>query len=150
MDLRRMFTRQSPCSNKCSPLQGTRRRGAVLTFELLLIVPIVMALSLAVVELSMLWAGNQRLALACRAACRVATLPGSTDDEIRQTVVQVLDGHRLGSAVTVEIQRGAEAGDPVGVRLVAPMLAAAPDLLGIVGFSLAERELSVVSIMRQE
>ncbi|MBX3414546.1 MAG: pilus assembly protein [Pirellulales bacterium] len=128
----------------------TGRRGAILTFELLLILPIVLALCLAVVELSLLWSGNQRLALASRAACRVATLPGSTDDDIRQTVLQSLLGHRLGSVVKIEIQRGAIAGDPVGVRLIAPMQAASPDLLAIVGFSLADRQFSVVSIMRQE
>jgi len=116
----------------------------------MLIVPIVMALSLAVVELSMLWAGNQRLALASRAACRVATLPGSTDDEIRLTALRSLDGHRLNTVVKVEIRRGIEAGDPVGVRLMAPMQAASPDLLAIVGFSLADRQFSVVSVMRQE
>jgi len=128
----------------------SERRGAVLTFELLLILPIVLALCLAVVELSMLWYGNQRLALASRDACRVATLPGSTDNDVRQTVLQSLLGHRLSTVVKVEIQRGLVAGDPVGVRLIAPMQAASPDLLAIVGFSLADRQLSVVSVMRQE
>lgn len=139
------------CTSKWhrSSAQATRR-GAVLTFELLLILPIVLALCLAVVELSLLWSGNQRLALASRAACRVATLPGTTDNDIRQTVLQSLLGHRLSTVVKVEIQRGAVAGDPVGVRLVAPMQAASPDLLAIVGFSLADRQFSVVSIMRQE
>lgn len=141
----------SPLASKW-PLSKARsgRRGAVLTFELLLIVPIVLALCLAVVELSLLWSGNQRLAVACRDACRVASLPGSTDDDVRQTVLQSLLGHRLGTVVKVEIQRGLVAGDPVGVRLVAPMQAASPDLLAIVGFSLADRQFSVVSIMRQE
>jgi Flp pilus assembly protein TadG len=146
MDFRQRYrsSRSRPSAHR------SQRRGAVLTLEMLLIVPIVLALCLAVVELSMLWAGNQRLALASRAACRVATLPGSTDDEVRKAVLQALDGHRLNTVVQVEIKRGAVAGDPVGVRLVAPMQAAAPDLLALVGFTLADRQFSVVSVMRQE
>ena len=139
------FASNQPRSKGCSG-----RRGAVLTFELLLILPIVLALTLAVVELSLLWSGNQRLAVASRDACRGATLPGTTDDDVRHTVLQSLLGHRLGSVVKVEIQRGLMAGDPVGVRLIAPMQAASPDLLAIVGFSLADRQFSVVSVMRQE
>ena len=130
--------------------QAPPRRGAVLTAEMLLVIPLVFALILAVVEFGMLWSGNQKLAAAARAGCRVATLPGSTQAEVEQTVRVALSHQYLAQSAQINVLWGQNTGDPVVVEVRAPMTAASPDMLGIIGFSLGSRELVSQAVMRQE
>lgn len=148
-----MTTLQTALASSGRLLRGTPRpgrRGAILTVEMLLVLPVIFGLILALVELSMLWVGNHKLAAAARAGCRVATLPGSTDADVVDAVRLTLGNRRLADAVKVNVAWAQYTGDPVTVELQAPMKAAAPDLLGLVGFTLADRHFTVSTVMRRE
>ena len=127
-----------------------RRRGAVLSMELLLVLPIVAGLLLALVEFSMLWSANQRVKLAANAGARVASFSGSNLPAVEQAAALALNKRSLLQTMQVAVQGGQHTGDLVCVRVAVPMRAAAPDLLSLFGFSLANRQLSAETIMRKE
>lgn len=128
----------------------TPRRGAVLTVEMLLVIPLIIGLILAVVEFSMIWSGNQKLAAAARAGCRVATLPGSSQAEVEQAVQVAINHRYLSRDAQIQIQWGEYTGDPVVVEVRAPMRAASPDMLALIGLGLGDRQMTATSVMRRE
>jgi hypothetical protein len=139
----------SPSPRACPNCTGRRRQtsrsGAVFSLELLLVMPLLLMVCLGLVELSLLLMGVQRVQAASNAACRVGTLPAS-DLVLQQQAMKNAAAGALGTAglaATYEMkaQIGLHAGDPVLVEVSAPMTAAAPDLLKIVGFSLRGRQL---------
>jgi Flp pilus assembly protein TadG len=121
------------------------RAGAVFSLELLLVLPILMTICFALVELSLLLMGMQRVQAASSAACRVATLP--TNDVVLLDIAMdeaaegalgtdsMIDNYVIASNI------GPYTGDPVVVQITVPMAAAAPNLLKIIGFSLEGRYL---------
>ncbi len=130
--------------------QLPKRKGAVLSMELVLAFPLAMGLFLALVQFSFLWVGNHRVAMAAREGCRVAILPGCDDKEIEQAVVQALGQRCMIEAHRSRFLRGKHGGDRVGVEVRVPMRAAAPDLLGFLGFGLGKRELVAQCVMRKQ
>jgi Flp pilus assembly protein TadG len=128
-----------------------RRAGAVFSLELLLVLPILLTVCFGVVELSMLLMGMQRVQAASCAACRIGTLPASDlveqDQAMRQAAAYALGTVAMSDTFEMRSQIGQYAGDPVVVEVTAPMSAAAPDLLKIIGFSLQGREMTAQTRM---
>jgi hypothetical protein len=123
----------------------------VLTTELLLVLPILWVFCFGMVELSMLLMGKQRVQAASRAACRMGTLPAS-DATVQQQAMKDAAAWALGTVglvttYTMQSHVGPYAGDPVVVEIRAPMNAAAPDFLRVIGFSLRGRQLAAQTQM---
>lgn len=119
---------------------GGRRRGAVLTMELLLVLPFFLLLIFSLVEFSMLSAAQARLASAAQAGARYMSISGAAESAVQERVVQVL-GADLSAACSVAVQPAEYAGETGYVSVALPMQAASPDLLWIIGFGLAGRML---------
>jgi Flp pilus assembly protein TadG len=132
------------------PVRRRSRRGAVLSTELILLVPIAFGLLMALAEFSMLWLANQRVVAAAQAACRTATLPGATVDAVQQAAASALAKPALISQATIEVTWAQHSGDPVLVEVRLPMRAAAPDLLAFLGFGLGDGQLVAQCVMRKE
>ena len=126
------------------------RRGALLSLELLIVLPIVVILALAMVELGLLWEANQQVKLASEQGCRVASLPGSGEDEIRAAIDAALIKPRLIENAAVVYEIGSHTGDAVAVQVKLPMNAASPDMLFVFGFGLHDRFLEAQTVMRKE
>jgi Flp pilus assembly protein TadG len=130
------------------------RLGAILSLELILVLPILTAILLAIMELSMLMMGYQRVQSASSAACRVGTLPlpacTALDQAMQEAAAQALDKLPMVAAYQMNYEVGQYAGDQVWVQVSVPMTAAAPDLLRVVGLSLQGRQLVAQTVMRKQ
>ena len=130
------------------------RRGAILSYELILVVPIVVALGVALVEFGLLWAGAHKVHLAAEVACRVGTRPCENllvlDKAVRQAAEAALVDKRLAADHRLTFVAGAHTGDPVTVEIRAPMTAASPDMLAVFGFSLQKRYFDSRVVMSKE
>jgi len=128
----------------------TKRRG-LLAMELLLALPILLALVLAVVQFALLLSARQQVTVAAREAARVAALGGSPADVRR--VVDRFVGPEVGT-VTARMTDTAGTplppGEPVEVAVRVPTRRMVPELLGMIGFGLGDRELVARAIMRKE
>lgn len=127
-----------------------RRKGALLSVELVLVLPIVIALFMALIEFSLLWSANQRVKEASLAGCRVATFVGSNVPAIQQAVETALYKQSLINHYKVDVDGGTQTGDPIAITVRVPMKAASPDLLRLFGFNLSGRHLISQTIMRRE
>jgi Flp pilus assembly protein TadG len=145
---------QVPAAGRRLRSPRATRLGAVLSVELLLVLPILGALCLGIVELSLLLMGMQRVEAASSAACRVATLPASDpaalEQAVRAAAAQALLKQPLVQAQEIQFDLGQFPGDPVMVEVRVPMTAAAPDLLNMLGISLQGRKLVSRTVMRKE
>lgn len=126
------------------------RKGALLTMELLLVLPIVVGLLLAIVEFGLLWQANAQLKLASEAGCRIASLPGSDERAVHAAIDAALVHEGLIAGRRVSIAGGDCSGEPVAVEIRLAMRAAAPDLLAFIGFGLGEEELFARTVLRKE
>lgn len=126
------------------------RRGALMSMELVIVLPILIAMFFAMIEFSMLWSAKQRLKDASLAGCRVATFPGATEPAVRQAVEAALNKQPLVKTYTVQVDGGWRSGDDVAVTVQVPMRAAAPDLLGLFGLGMGRQSLVSQTIMRKE
>lgn len=134
-----------------------RRRG-ILTFELLLILPILLLLVLAMVQFSLTLHARQQLVAASREGCRIAAIGGDLG-EVERTIRRTLGNGRLAEA---DIELTDEAGSPivagqavpsgdaVAVWLRIPTTAVVPDLLRFMGYSIKGEELVARTLMRRE
>ena len=142
-----------------------RRRGAVLSIELLVVLPILLVMLLAIVEFGFLWSANHRVHAASQMACRIATLPARDLDElqaeVRAATSRVLQRSALVAQHEVVLDfptappgsaglTTGYSGEPVVAVVRVPMKAAAPDLLRMFGFGLAGRQLVGSTVMRKE
>jgi Flp pilus assembly protein TadG len=132
--------------------QGWRR--ATVAVELLLALPVLLAVLLGVVEFSLLLVARQELVTASREGARVAAQGGAQTDVI-QAVQQFLGAGNLSSAtITAVLTDGMgqplASGQPVSVTVSLPATKAAPDLLKFIGFSIGGETLTAQTIMRKE
>jgi hypothetical protein len=137
--------------------QRSSRRGS-LTMELLLVLPVVVALLLGMIEFSMILFSRQQLLAASREGARVAALGGDKQD-VKNAVRRYLGQGRL---ATTEVRLTDAAGDAIAsggavppgeaveVWLRLPTNYAVPDLLKFVGFSIKRDELVARTVMRRE
>jgi Flp pilus assembly protein TadG len=128
--------------------RGRRRLGAVLSMELILVLPIVLALVFSIIEFGMLWAASRRVEDAAAAGCRTASFRGADETAIRRAVERTLGRPTLIANYSINIQQ--DVLNEVSVSVAVPMRSAAPDLLRFVGFALDGRLLSSQSVMRKE
>jgi hypothetical protein len=133
---------------------STRRPGAVNATELLLVLPIVLALILAAVQFAATIAAEQKLAAASREGCRVAATGGSRDAVV-QSVEQVLGPSlkkhaEVCTVLTDEARRPLPSGAMVEVVVKVPATKAVPDLLRFVGYSIRNETLVGSAVMRKE
>jgi len=130
------------------------RRRAVLSLELLLVLPLLFGVVLGLVELSMIASANQRIKTASALACRIATFPATSDDALIDAVQNVVDNtlrrHSLKENCHITLTPGQSTGDDVVVEITLPMIHAAPNMLAFLGFSLEDRQLFARTVMRKE
>lgn len=126
------------------------RKGAVLSMELIFVLPIVICLVLAVIEFGMLWSANQRVKEAASAACRIATFRGADMTAVRRAAEQTLKRSSLVSTYSIDIRNATPDASEIAVTVTVPMKAAAPDMLGLIGFGLGNRQMSASAVMRKE
>jgi hypothetical protein len=128
----------------------TRRAGAIHAAEVLLLLPIILALVLGMVEYSMILAIDQQLAVASREGARVGAQGGSAS-EVEAAARLVLGAGSVGHHSVVISQLTDISGDPVSVRVAIPDAASVvPNLLRFVGFSIKDKPLAGLSVMRRE
>jgi hypothetical protein len=131
-----------------------QRLGAILSFELVLVLPIAIALVVALVEFGLLWNGAHKVHLATEVACRVGTRPCEDllvlDNAVRQAAETALVDKRLAANHRLTFVAGAHTGDPVSVEIRVPMTAASPDMLAVFGFSLQKRYFDTRVVMSKE
>jgi len=139
---------------------STRHRG-VLTVEMLLALPILLALLLATLQFAMLLMSDQAISAAASIGAREAALPSATTARVEAVVNEVLDGWRFFADLEpIEIRvngflaapETATTGDIVSVKVRVASNAAAPDLLEIFGseYSIAAKELCHQGVARKE
>ena len=130
--------------------RSRRRRGAVLSIELLFVLPIALTVLLAIIEFSMLWSARQLVEAAAAVGCREATYPGASMPTVRRAIERSLVRRNLIESYRVEVQGGARSGDEVQLVVRVPMATAAPDLLAMFGYRLQDQEIVAQAVMRRE
>ena len=127
---------------------GKRRRGW-LSIELVLTLPILMILLLGLFEFSLLFYARSSVVEASRAGARAATLSGIDQEQVEREVHRILPP-ALRDGCQVDYQPGKHSGERVIVGVRVPMLAATPDLLWVVGYSLDNQDLYAETCMIRE
>jgi Flp pilus assembly protein TadG len=126
----------------------------MMAVELLFVLPVLLIVVFAIIEFGCLWSANIRVKAASQAACRVATLPAETPEEmmlaVNRTAAQSLGSANLVSNSHIRVDPAEYSGDPVTVEVRVPMPAAAPNMLAIFGMRLEGRELIGRTVMRKE
>jgi len=130
--------------------QRRRRLGAVLSMELILVLPIMIAMICAMIEFGMLWSSGQRVKEAATAGCRTATFRGADEAAIRKSIERTLGRKSLVAEYSLDIDKPGPDSKEVAVTVSVPMKAAAPDLLAFIGFGLKQRAVIARTIMRCE
>ncbi len=138
----------------CRGPQARRRLGALLSAELLLILPLLLAFILASVQFGTTLAVEQRLAAATREGARVAATGGD-----RHAVVAAVE-RVLGPAIAHHAEictvltdaqhQPLPCGEPVQVIVKVRACKVVPDLLRIIGYSIRNETLASSTIMRKE
>jgi len=129
---------------------GTNRlRRGILTVELVLVLPLVLLLLFALVELSMIARAQQTLILAARDGARTASLAGTSVEQAERAARRHLHG-RLAAEAQIKVRMAKRPGEPSTVEVRVPMHAAAPDLLRMIGFGATDRYLVATAAMCKE
>jgi hypothetical protein len=116
------------------------RRGAILSMELVLILPIFLLLIFSIVEFSMLMAAHTRVASAASSGARLMSVSGANAQEVRDKITYLL-GPALAADCLINVEPAEHAGEVGRVTVRVPMQNASPDLLWITGFSLVDRSI---------
>lgn len=130
-------------------LPHPNRRGAVLSMELVLVLPLFLLLIFSLVEFSMLTAGQARVASAAQAGARYMSLSGAEETAVQERVGQVL-GADFSAVCSIAVQPASYVGETGYVTVSVPMQSASPDLLWFIGFGLAGRSLEMRAAMVAE
>lgn len=134
--------------------QRSARLGAILSYELMLVLPIVLALVVALVEFGLLWSASHKVQLAAQVACRVGTRPCdrvlAQDEAVRLAAERALIDRRLVASHRLTFRPATRTGEPVSVEIKVPMGAASPDMLALFGYSLKNRFLVSRVVMSKE
>lgn len=125
------------------------RRGAILSMELVLVLPIFLMLIFAVIEFSMLMSARTRISDAARHGSRLLCLSGQSTEQIQHSVAGML-GPSLSRQCQIDVQPALHVGAVGNVHIRVPMKNAAPDLLWMTGFSVRNRFLEADAPMVME
>ena len=113
-----------------SCLDRRRRVGAILSTELLFLLPILLVLLLALLEFTFLINAETKVTLASREGARAAALGGSSDDVL--AAITVVLGSNLAAQMQWEISypnNEQTTGNPVQVSVAVPAKAVVPILI---------------------
>lgn len=126
-----------------------RRVGAILSMELVMVLPVFLLVLFAVVEFSMLSTARTKLTDAARHGVRMLCVSDRSHDDVR-TEVKALLGRHLARHAEIIIDDSQVPGDTVNVYVRIPMSSASPDLLWMTGFSVRDRYLGAEAPMARE
>lgn len=125
------------------------RPGSV-TFEAMLVIPVLLVVVVGLVEFAMTLTAEQKLAEASGLAARVGSL-GRSEDDIKQAVKASLGQRQFETAkVSTRRWRDAHAGDLIEVRIDLPAKAATLNVLRPIGIDLSGETLTGRTVMRVE
>jgi Flp pilus assembly protein TadG len=153
---------ESTTTRNAATTRGCRARSGVLTVEMILVIPILLAVVLALVQFGVTLMSMQGISAAARVGTRQATLPSATQASVEAAVAQVLAGWHFAGNETTEIfvnglpvsaanpLTNAVTGDAVAVRVTVPTSDAVPDLLKFVGGSIVGQTLKTEFVLRKE
>ena len=150
----------NPIQNQTPAVRRGRRRrkGAVLTVEMLFVLPLIILVSLAIAEFSFMLLGMQAIAAAANVGAREAALPSSSDASVEMAVEDALAGWIFqGKEETKTFVNGsdvdvstADSGDTVEVTVILETNHAVPDMLKFIGLSIAGQETRATFVTRRE
>lgn len=130
------------------------RSGAIMAMELLLILPLMMAIFFGTVEYGLLLAAEARLFNASREGARVAAAGGDIDDVKTAVKAALLKGEQnlvdIQALLTDDDDNPLKPGDQVAVMVSAPATTLVPDFLRFIGISISNRCLIGQTAMRKE
>lgn len=137
---------QSSCSNRLNQAEHgcqqehhrSARMGAILSMELVLVLPIILLLLFAVCEFSMLASAQTQVSDSARNTARLMSISGMPAAEAETAVLKLL-GPGLSRGARVRVQAGQFPGDSCQITVFVPMNNATPDLLWMTGFSVKDR-----------
>ena len=133
--------------------RSSNRKGAILSMELVLVLPIFLLLIFSIIEFSMLMSAQTRVANAAQNGARMLSICGmaspAVETEIKSRVQQLL-GPALAQQSVITITPGAYASDLGRIHVQVPMRNACPDLLWMTGFSVASRSIHCDAAMAME
>lgn len=127
----------------------SRRPGAILSMELVLILPIFLLLIFSIIEFSMLMSARTRVAGAASSGARLMSIAGAGPEEVRDKVTYLL-GPALAKNCEIIVEPADHAGGIGRVCVKVPMKNASPDLLWMTGFSLTHRTIETDAPMVME
>lgn len=133
--------------------RSSNRKGAILSMELVLVLPIFLLLIFSIVEFSMLMSAQTRVANAAQNGARLLSVCGmpsvAAETEVKARVEQLL-GPALAKQCVITIDPGDYASDLGHVYVQVPMRNACPDLLWMTGFSVSNRSINCDAAMAME
>jgi Flp pilus assembly protein TadG len=128
----------------------SRRSGALHAVELMLLLPIVLAIVLGMIEYSLMLSTDQQLAVASRQGARVAA-QGGTSVEVEASARLALGTGNLANRAVVTSLLSDVSGTPVTVAVSVPDAATViPNMLRFVGFSIKNQPLTGSTVMLRE
>lgn len=141
--------RRHPTTTQHEAAAPSRRRRGLLSFELVLTLPILGLVLFGLFEFSLLFVARADMVEAARRGVRKASLPGVTLADVESEVRQSLPVN-LQNSLQVQVRGGEFSGETVAVEVWADMQAAAPDLLWPIGITLQDQQLYAVAHMVRE
>ncbi len=135
--------------NRC-----VRRPGSLLASELLMVLPLLLAVVFATIEFSTLLLVRQQLQTASREGARVAALGGDAT-QVQLAVSQFLGTGALANAQVDSVLTDSQgmplpSGAAVSVTVSLPTAQVVPDLLAPFGFTLGNDVTIAQTVMRKE
>jgi hypothetical protein len=145
--------------------KASRRKGAILSLEMAIALPVLLLVVLAAVEYTFLLLGSQAITAAANVGARQAALPSTSAADVEDAVFDALASWRWARPQFLEVLvfvdgdpagpgnelENAPSGTEVQVTVKLPSDQAAPDLLKIVPvLSIAGQELTSSFITRKE
>jgi Flp pilus assembly protein TadG len=141
--------RRTLATDTTGKVRATRSRaGAILSTELLFLLPILLVIVLAVVEFAFLLTAETRLTAATREGARVAALGGNSGDVLG--AINLILGNNLSSQIQFEVDYpngSSNTGDPVQVVVTVPATVMVPNWLRVAGFDLSQTTLASQTTM---
>jgi Flp pilus assembly protein TadG len=147
-----------PIQSRANRRNARRRKGAVLTVELLFILPLLTIVLLAIAEFSFMLLAMQAVTAAANVGAREGSLPSSTDTTVEQAVEDALAGWVFqGREETKTFVNGSDTnvatamtGDAIEVTVIVSTPQAVPDLLKFIGLTIEGQEIRATFVTRRE
>lgn len=141
--------RRTPATTQHEEAAPSQRRRGLLSFELVLTLPVLGLVLFGLFEFSLLFFARGDMVEAARRGVRKASLPGVTLADVESEVRKSLPVN-LQESLQVQVRGGEFSGDTVSVEVWSDMQAAAPDLLWPIGITLQDQQLYAVAHMVRE